>query len=258
MKKTAKILSVVLAISMVFGVAVALVSSAFAVEAPTFEVKQVSKNGDEIVVNIDLVKGTFNNLDLVFEMNGVKCKYVDEENTGIAAGDATTSSGAILFSNHEAGEGSSNISMIAINGMKTGTVAVVTLLVTDEEYSFSVKATSCGVSDADYNNTEVTPVINGVVESEKVDDNKPETDKPETDKPETDKPEADKPEADKPETDKPEADKPEADKPEADAPEADAPVVNPSTGESVGSAVAAVAVLGISAAAVVALRKKED
>ena len=49
MKKTAKILSIVLSISMVIGVTLALVFSAFAADAPTFELKEVSKKGDELV-----------------------------------------------------------------------------------------------------------------------------------------------------------------------------------------------------------------
>ncbi len=250
MKKTTKILSVVLAISMVLSVAVALAFSAFAAQGPAIEVKQVSKTGNEIVVNIDLKSGTFNSLDLAFDMKGVKC-------TKIEAGAASSSSGAMLISNPEATGDASHISMVAMSGMKAGTIAVVTLSVTADDYSFAVKSTSCCITDESFNNVEVEPTISGAVKAPVVD--KPEADKPEADKPEADKPEADKPEADKPETDKPEADKPEADKPEADEkPVVDEPVVNPSTGDSAVSAVVAVAVLGISAAAVVALRKKED
>ncbi|MGN1169738.1 MAG: hypothetical protein ACI4RB_06425, partial [Acutalibacteraceae bacterium] len=71
MKKTAKILSIVLSISMVIGVALALVFSAFAADAPTFELKEVKKTASEIVLEINLTDGQVSNLDIVFNQSGV-------------------------------------------------------------------------------------------------------------------------------------------------------------------------------------------
>ncbi|MBQ8784163.1 MAG: hypothetical protein IJZ57_10395 [Clostridia bacterium] len=159
MTKSAKIISLLLTVIMVFSVAGAMVISSFAVDAPALALKKVSENDKELVVSIELTKGSFNSMDIVFNMNGVKCKYVDKDHTGIEAGNATLTSGAILTSNPTAAGGKSHISMIAINGMKTGTIATVTLEKDKSGGSFSITVTDCTVTDEEYNNVSVNPTI---------------------------------------------------------------------------------------------------
>lgn len=154
MTKSAKIISLILCIVMVLSVASAMVISSFAADAPSLAVKKISEKGDEIVVSINLASGSFNSMDIVFNMKGLTCK-------DISAGQATTGAGATLISNPNATGGKSHISMVALNGMSTGSIAIVTLEKDREDYSFSISVTDCAVSDENYNNIPVTPSISG-------------------------------------------------------------------------------------------------
>ena len=65
MNKIAKILSAVLSVTLVIGVTVAMLVSAFAASAPKFSVNVVSESKDEVKVAFSLVDGSFSALDLL-------------------------------------------------------------------------------------------------------------------------------------------------------------------------------------------------
>ena len=63
MNKIAKILSAVLSVTLVIGVTVAMLVSAFAASAPKFSVNVVSESKDEVKVAFTLVDGSFTAID---------------------------------------------------------------------------------------------------------------------------------------------------------------------------------------------------
>ncbi len=154
MTKFAKIISLFLCLAMVFSVAGAMVISSFAADAPQFALKKVSETSDTIVVELNLTSGTFNSLDVVFNMSGVTCE-------SIAQGNASGMD--MLLSNPTATGGRSHISAISLNGVKKGTVATITLNKDKKatEYSFSVTVSDCAVTDENNENKSVSPSISG-------------------------------------------------------------------------------------------------
>ena len=105
--------------------------------APTFEVKQVEKSGDQIVVQINLVEGEFSALDIQFNMNGVSCKSVVCQN------------GAICVANTANGK----VSLVAItNSTAPAKILTVTLKIENQDkYSFGIDFTNCAyTNDASY------------------------------------------------------------------------------------------------------------
>ncbi len=154
MTKFAKIISVFLCLAMVFSVAGAMVISSFAADAPQFALKKVSETSDKIVVELNLTSGTFNSLDVVFNMSGVTCE-------SIAQGNASGMD--MLLSNPTATGGRSHISAISLNGVKKGTVATITLNKDKKatEYSFSVTVADCAVTDENNENKSVSPSVSG-------------------------------------------------------------------------------------------------
>ena len=69
MNKFAKILSVVLSVSMVISVTVVMLVSAFAADVPTFALNKVSENDSQIVVSVDLVSGKFGNVKIQLKVS---------------------------------------------------------------------------------------------------------------------------------------------------------------------------------------------
>ena len=67
MNKIAKILSAVLSVTLVIGVTVAMLVSAFAASAPKFSVNVVSESKDEVKIAFTLVDGSFSAID--FQVN---------------------------------------------------------------------------------------------------------------------------------------------------------------------------------------------
>lgn len=239
MKKTAKILSIILSISMVLGVTIALVVSAFAVDAPAFEIKEVSAANGQLVASINLKSGTFNSLDMAFRTTGLKC-------TAIKPG-ADQPAGALVGSTSVNATGDlSNISVVAMDGYsQKGEMYVVTFDITEEEYSFDIEVTSCSITDSNYNNTDVTASVTVSGKIDATTTTEPSTEPSTEPTTKTTVPTTDDATTVTTTT-------------TTVAGGSSADTENPSTGESVAAAVAAVAVLGVSAAAVVALRKKED
>lgn len=209
-------------------------------KAPSFEIEEVSNDGKTIVVNINLVEGCFNCLDMSFRMEGVDCVKIEAGEQGKG-----------LVPNPKAPEGFSNISMASVDGYSTpGCIAVVTLEITDEDYSFSVEATECGVTDDNCVNLDVIPVISGAIKHISTPTEPPTTDPTEqpseqpTDEPSTS-------EKDDDSTTVPTTDIPL--EPEEDAPSME----SPRTSDSNVGVVAALVVLSLGSAAIVAFHKKK-
>ncbi len=154
MTKFAKIISLFLCLAMVFSVAGAMVISSFAVTAPQFALKKVSETSDKIVVEFNLTSGTFNSLDVVFNMKGVTCESITQGNA---------SGMDMLLSNPSATGGRSHISAISISGAQKGTVATITLKKDAKatEQTFSVTISDCAVTDENNENKSVKPTVSG-------------------------------------------------------------------------------------------------
>lgn len=117
-------------------------------------VTQLSKDGNTITAALDLTSGTFNSIDLAFEMSGLVC-------TSIEKGDFDENSEALFVSN-TASNATNNIAIASFDGVTPGTLAVVTLEVIDDSYSFNVKATACDVL-VDDESIAVEPIISSDV-----------------------------------------------------------------------------------------------
>ena len=113
------------------------------------DVTQLSKDGNTITVAINLTSGIFNSIDLAFEINGLVCKSIQQ-------GDFSENSG-VLFASNPASNATNNIAIASFDGVTPGNLAVVTLEVIDDSYSFNVKATACDVIGDE--NVAVEPII---------------------------------------------------------------------------------------------------
>lgn len=116
-------------------------------------VTQLSKDGNIITAAIDLTSGTFNSIDLAFEMNGLVCRSIEKG--------AFAEESGVLFASNPASNAKNNIAIASFDGITPGNLAVVTLEVIDDSYSFNVKATDCeAVGDE---NVKVEPIITSSV-----------------------------------------------------------------------------------------------
>ncbi len=159
MNFTAKVISVILMLSLVLSVSVGFVMSAFAAEAPVIEVVAVEKDDDTVTVNIDLTEGFFNCIDIAFDTEGLDC-------VSITQGDAVTTASALFSANPDAPVNSNVIAIADDDGVSEGNIAVVVFEITDEDFSFSIKVTNCSVLDSDQKEEFVTPTVSGNVSDE--------------------------------------------------------------------------------------------
>ena len=144
MKKGAKIISVVLSVAMVLSLIWA------------FAVKEVSKKYNTVTVEVNLLSGSFNALDLNFRYSrGVKLKTIEQ-------GSAFKTSGAMAMLNPNANTSAdqSHASMVAIGGYnQKGQMLVATFQVPfASDYSISVYATDCRITVGN-DNVEVKPTV---------------------------------------------------------------------------------------------------
>ena len=158
MTKSAKFISLLLLTIIVFSIASSMIISSFAADTTQFALKKVSETSDAIVVELNLTSGTFNSLDIVFNMNGVTCIKIAK---GGAMAD--NNGGDMLISNTTATGGKSHISAISLNGTQPGTVATITLKKDKNatEYSFSVTISDCNVTDDNNENKSVNASVSG-------------------------------------------------------------------------------------------------
>lgn len=156
MKKGAKIISVVLSVAMVLSLVWAFTVNSLAADAPVFAVKEVSKKYNTVTVEVNLLSGSFNALDLNFRYSrGVKLKTIEQ-------GSALKTSGAMAMLNPNANTSAdqSHASMIAIDGYnQKGQMLVATFQVPfASDYSISVYATDCRITVGN-DNVEVKPTV---------------------------------------------------------------------------------------------------
>ncbi len=156
MKKSAKIISVVLSVAMVLSLVWAFAVNSLAADAPVFAVKEVSKKYNTVTVEVNLLSGSFNALDLNFSYSkGVKLKTIEQ-------GSAFKTSGAMAMLNPNANTSAdqSHASMVAIGGYnQKGQMLVATFQVPfASDYSISVYATDCRITVGD-DNVEVKPTV---------------------------------------------------------------------------------------------------
>ena len=290
MNKTAKIISVILSISIVLGVTVALVFSAFAVDAPSFSIVTKSNDGKNLVVSINLEGGKFNALDFSFDAKGLTCTAIKN---GAALKNAVMEDETDLISsnNPAAPEGKSNFSGSATKAYDIkGEFLTATFTVDSEDYSLGLKFDSCAITDDSGASVSVTPSFTSDVKATAAPTEAP-TEEP-TEAPTEEPTEAPTEEPTEAPTEEPTeapteepteapteepteapaedpTEAPAEDPTEAPAEEpteapaedttaVDGDVVNPNTGDSATATAAIASLLALSAAAVVALRKKED
>lgn len=144
-----KILSVLLVLIMLVS-AVPLSASAELSDNVEFSVIQLTKDGNVITAAIDLASGSFNSIDLAFETEGLVCQSIEK-------GDFDEASEA-LFASNPASNATNNIAIASFEGVAPGNLAVVTIEVIDDAYSFNVKATACEALEDD-ETVAVDPVI---------------------------------------------------------------------------------------------------
>ena len=156
MKKGAKIISVVLSVAMVLSLVWAFTVNSLAADAPVFAVKEVSKKYNTVTVEVNLLSGSFNALDLNFRYSrGVKLKTIEQ-------GSAFKTSGAMAMLNPNANTSAdqSHASIVAIDGYnQKGQMLVATFQVPfASDYSISVYATDCRITVGN-DNVEVKPTV---------------------------------------------------------------------------------------------------
>lgn len=156
MKKGAKIISIVLSVAMVLSLVWAFAVNSLAADAPVFAVKEVSKKYNTVTVEVNLLSGSFNALDLNFRYSrGVKLKTIEQ-------GSAFKTSGAMAMLNPNANTSAdqSHASMVAIGGYnQKGQMLVATFQVPfASDYSISVYATDCRITVGN-DNVEVKPTV---------------------------------------------------------------------------------------------------
>ena len=156
MKKSAKIISAVLSVAMVLSLVWAFAVNSLAADAPVFAVKEVSKKYNTVTVEVNLLSGSFNALDLNFSYSkGVKLKTIEQ-------GSALKTSGAMAMLNPNANTSAdqSHASMVAIGGYnQKGQMLVATFQVPfASDYSISVYATDCRITVGN-DNVEVKPTV---------------------------------------------------------------------------------------------------
>ena len=255
MNKIAKILSAVLSVTLVIGVTVAMLVSAFAASAPKFSVNVISESKSEVKVAFTLVDGSFSAID--FQVNASDWDKT-AKNTGLTL-DSIEKSQAYkdFYSAHE----NDDAPPIMAANSKNGKVSYTSIAPYDAKGQmliFTFKKTSSAkekivasdivvtVSSCTADNKEVTASVTNNIPAEvvtqptsKADDVTTVTDKAD-----------DTTKSDDVVTTAPAADTTTA--------ASSSDVVNPETGDRLTATAAVVSLLAISGAAVVALRKKED
>ena len=247
MNKIAKILSAVLSVTLVIGVTVAMLVSAFAASAPKFSVNVVSESKDEVKVAFTLVDGSFTAID--FRVNASDWDKT-AKNTGLTLDSIEKSQAYKDFANDQ------EVDPIYASNKKNGKVSFASVNAYDAKgdvFIFTFKKTSSAKEKI------VASDIVATIESCTGADNKDVTASVTNNIPVevTTKP-TPKPTSKADDTTK-------SDDVVTTAPAADtttaasgSDVVNPETGDRLTATAAVVSLLAISGAAVVALRKKED
>lgn len=255
MNKIAKILSAVLSVTLVIGVTVAMLVSAFAASAPKFSVNVVSESKDEVKIAFTLVDGSFSAID--FQVNASDWNN-STKSTGLTLKSIERAQAYKDFYDKHAND---SIPPMLTTNFKNGKVGYVSLAPYDAKGDmviFTFEKTKSAkekivasdivvtVSSCTADNKEVTASVTNKIPAEVV---KQPTSKADDVTTVTDKAD-DTTKSDDVVTTAPAADTTTA--------ASSSDVVNPETGDRLTATAAVVSLLAISGAAVVALRKKED
>ena len=144
MKKTAKIIALVLSLIMVMSVASAYVFYADAASSPTLNITETGRTDDTVTVAVNLTSGSFNAMDFQFNTSGVTCESI-------------SASGG--YGNKANGK----VSMASVDGYTGGNVITATFKLPEEgSYSISGSASSCTVTE-NGGNREVGASVSGGV-----------------------------------------------------------------------------------------------
>lgn len=265
MNKIAKILSAVLSVTLVIGVTVAMLVSAFAASAPKFSVNVVSESKDEVKIAFTLVDGSFSAID--FQVNASDWNN-STKSTGLTLKSIERAQAYKDFYDKHAND---SIPPMLTTNFKNGKVGYVSLAPYDAKGDmviFTFEKTKSAkekivasdivvtVSSCTADNKEVTASVTNKIPAEVV--TKPTT-KPTT-KPSTEPSTQPSTQPTSKADDTTKSDDVVTTAPAADTTTAasSSDVVNPETGDRLTATAAVVSLLAISGAAVVALRKKED
>lgn len=250
MNKIAKILSVVLSVSLVVGVTVAMLVSAFAANAPTFSLGKVSENDKEVVISVSLDEGSASNFD--FQLTAKEGYTLTSIDRSQAFKNFIADSTAAFTANPKNGKvGGSFVPACNVNGVLLTFTFTKASAKEAAPSDFSIVFETCGNDKGE----KVTPkIVNNIPE--------PATEKPTeapTEKP-TEKPTEAPTSAADGSTTKADDDATTVAPDTTTAADStnNGDVVNPETGDRLTATAAVVSLLAISGAAVVALRKKED
>lgn len=246
MNKIAKILSVVLSVSLVVGVTVAMLVSAFAANAPTFSLGKVSENDKEVVISVSLDEGSASNFD--FQLTAKEGYTLTSIDRSQAFKNFIADSTAAFTANPKNGKvGGSFVPACNVNGVLLTFTFTKASAKEAAPSDFSIVFETCGNDKGE----KVTPkIVNNIPE--------PATEKP-TEAP-TEKPTEAPTSAADGSTTKADDDATTVAPDTTTAADStnNGDVVNPETGDRLTATAAVVSLLAISGAAVVALRKKED
>lgn len=147
-----RILAVILSISMILGLTAVFTISAFAMEAPVFEIKKISSDGNRLVASINLTTGAFNAIDISFKTSGLKCVSIRDG--------SDLQSDAMTGRDTDPAIGVPNISIVSIDGYeRQGEMYVVTFNILSDEYSFDLDITSCIITKDDGSNADVADSV---------------------------------------------------------------------------------------------------
>ncbi len=144
MTKFSKIVSLLLTLVMVAGIATACIFTANAAEtaAPSFNVTQTNKSGNKVTVAVNLSSGGFNAVDFKFKTSsGVKCDSINMSSGLMGSGNPANGYVAAISSS---------------TYTKPGSVITATFTVpANSDYSISGEITDCTIYDASGNYRDV-------------------------------------------------------------------------------------------------------
>ena len=254
MNKIAKILSVVLSVSLVVGVTVAMLVSAFAANAPTFSLGKVSENDKEVVISVSLDEGSASNFD--FQLTAKEGYTLTSIDRSQAFKNFIADSTAAFTANPKNGKvGGSFVPACNVNGVLLTFTFTKASAKEAAPSDFSIVFETCGNDKGE----KVTPkIVNNIPEPATEKPTEAPTEKP-TEAP-TEKPTEAPTSAADGSTTKADDDATTVAPDTTTAADStnNGDVVNPETGDRLTATAAVVSLLAISGAAVVALRKKED
>ncbi len=129
--------------------------AAVGVTSPVIEIQQLESDENHIVLNLNVISGEFNSIDLVFDTEGLVCEKIEQG----------ADFNGVFFKNTSPDADGSHISAVSVDPIKEGTFAVVTLKINSGFYSFSLDAPNCAVI-CDSQTIELTPIFEGCFTSE--------------------------------------------------------------------------------------------